>query len=540
MTILGGKLGRLFKIWYAIFVVGALALLALGRVNDGNVLIMSFEGDALHMALISLRMAAGEIPHLDFQTPLGAMAFLPIKAMLDIGYGIGLAFAYAPVMLGIICLPALYWIGISRFSALGALVYAIVFLVLLMTYLHGGTAPTVAASMYYNNWCWAIAMLVVATAILPGPESHLARVFEGLILGAGFGFLALTKATYAVFLLPAVVLALVIIRDWLRLGYGFVFGVLFLALVTLPLGGIDYWIAYVNDLQTVMNSSVRQRPGLDLAGLLVSPQHIAGVIALLAAVVFLRQARKSGEGLVLLVLGAGWVLITHQNWQNDPHWMAFSGLLLFAIAQDVTLYNRLGWPLKEALRTVAVGLIFIGLPMTYAQTASVLVHNGLRGNDFAPALIGVRNQGLRFQLTDTSVLQVKTPNPVLATPVAKPTVLGAETLPECGKENGLIAALQETGRRLDMMPETFGKSAVYADWVNAVWLFSNLEPVKGGAPWYYGGTPGFENADYLVVPLCPMGPPIRRIILAEIASDPALNFSEVGRDNLFILLARQR
>ncbi|MCP5086824.1 MAG: hypothetical protein GY952_08495 [Rhodobacteraceae bacterium] len=533
-------MSRISSLRYVFFLIGVFFLLALGRLNAGHVLIMSFDGDALHMAQIVFRMADGEIPHLDFQTPLGAMAFLPITFFLGLGHDLGSAFAFAPVLIGSICLPVLYWIGKTRFGNFGALAYAIVFMSFLLSYLHGGLKPTVAASMYYNNWCWAVSMLVAALVILPGPDTRSARILEAGMLGFGLGFLVLTKATYAVFLLPGVVLALAGKQDWLRLGAGVISGVGFLAAFTLPLGGVDYWVGYVADLQAIMGSEVRQKPGIDLSGLLISPQFVAGSLGLMSAVVFLRQARLSHQGLTFLVFGAGWVLISYQNWQNDPHWIVLAGLLLLPVSHEISLFNRFGWPLKTAVQMVAVGLLFTGLPLTYAQLQSLLVHSGLSETGFAPAMTHRQAGDLWFREKDVSGLQVKLPNPVLAGPAAKPTILAGETLPECANANGLVAALKETGRRMDEIPETHSKQALYTDWVNAVWLFSKIEPLAHGAPWYYGGNPGFENADYLIVPLCPMGLPIRRIILEQVATDPNLKFGEVFRDDLFILLARRR
>jgi len=69
---------NIFGYIYGLFLVGLFAILVQMRLNDGAVLILSFDGDALHMAQIVLRMAEGQIPHQDFVTPLGLMAFLPI------------------------------------------------------------------------------------------------------------------------------------------------------------------------------------------------------------------------------------------------------------------------------------------------------------------------------------------------------------------------------------------------------------------------------------------------------------------------------
>lgn len=527
---------QLFWFWYALFLIGLLAVLAMMRANSGAVLIMSFDGDAIHMAQIVLRMQAGEVPHLDFLTPLGAMAFLPIVWLMDVGFGVGGAFAYAPVMIALFMLPALYWVGLSRFSPSGALALGTVFLVQMLALVHGGTAPTVTASMYYNNWCWAVAALVVALVVVPSRVTNRwTFLAEPLILGVGVGFLLLTKATFAVFLLPAVVIALLVGRQFKMLALSVSWSLVFLACITLPLGGPAYWQGYVHDLMFVAHSAARGQPGASLALMLLSPAQLVGGLAVLAGIVFLRQARKSETALVILALAAGWMLITHQNWQNDPHWLIPAGVLLLALARDVELYNRFGWPLKRALQIVSVMLMALGTPLLVTQVQSLLIHNSLRPDRFASVFKAHANSDLRFRSAIGGDFRIDQPFAALGSTGAKPTVFAGETLPDCQKSTGLVAELVETGKRLDQVPQTKGAQILYADWINGLWLFSATAPLKGGAPWYYGGTPGFAEVGYLVVPLCPMGQDVRRMVLTEIEQDPALSFTEVSRNDLFIL-----
>jgi len=106
------KVRQIFDFWYALFLFGILALLSLARVNDGSVLILSFDGDAVHMAQVVTRILGGEIPHQDFHTPLGVMAFLPIVFLMELGAGLGSAFGYAPVLIALLSLPAVHWVGL--------------------------------------------------------------------------------------------------------------------------------------------------------------------------------------------------------------------------------------------------------------------------------------------------------------------------------------------------------------------------------------------------------------------------------------------
>jgi len=262
----------------------------------------------------------------------------------------------------------------------------------------------------------------------------------------------------------------------------------------------------------------------------------------LSAVVFLRQARCRTDGLVVLLLAGGWVLITYQNWQSDPHWTVIAGLILFPLSRDIELYNQFGWPLKKALRFVAVGLLTVGLPLSYAQIMSVVVHKGLDSDRFEIAFKPSLNAGLWFEKPGAGRIKATVDNPSLGgqTDKASETKLGTEVLAECRSPDGLLASLKAIGAGLDQLEYTAGKTALFADWGNGLWLFSNVKPLPGGAPWYYGGAPGFENAELVVVPLCPALLQNRRLILDEINKDPTLNFREVMRNKLFILLEKTR
>lgn len=527
---------QIFGFWYALYLLFSLSLLALARSNDGAVLFLSFNGDAIHMAQIVARMADGQIPHSDFVTPLGAMAFLPIVWLYKLGAGLGMAFAYAPVLIGIVLAPMIYWVGLTRLSPSGALAFGALVLVTLLAFVHGGTDATVAASMYYNNWCWAVAAVVVVMVALPNTRGEQGtRIVEPLILGLCVGFLILTKATFAVFLISAIVVALVMSKQSVLLLKGVGVALVMLIIVTLPFGVLTYWQGYVQDLLFVSQSVARAKPGDALAVLVLRPEQIVGVIGLIVGFVLLRQARLAAESLVFLLLAAGWILISHQNWQNDPHWLVVAGLILIGMSREVVLYNRFGWPVQTALRTVAVVLMAAGAPLWVTQAQSLMVHNGLNKAGFSAAFSNSRHADLQFRAVTDGSYTVTTPHLALVAKTQEPTVFEGITLPTCQKSNGLVAELVQTGQVLDTLPQMAGAQVLYADWVNALWLFSDAAPLQGGAPWYYGGTTGFENAEYLVVPKCPMGQAVRGLILNAISAEDGLTAVLDAETPLFYL-----
>ena len=349
------------------------------------------------------------------------------------------------------------------------------------------------------------------------------------------GFLILTKATFAVFLLPVVLIALILTRRFRLLGLGVGVAVLFLIAVTVQFGLISYWQGYVQDLLFVSQSAARAKPGDGLAIMMFRPVQIVGVFALVAGFVLLRQARLSTGSLVFLLLGAGWILISHQNWQNDPHWLIIAGLILIGMSSEVVIYNRFGWPVQTALRTVA-GIFFVaGLPLLVTQAQSLLVHNGLNSASFSAAFLDDYGKDLKFRRVLGGPYSVSVAHPALVSEPIEPVVFEGVSLPNCQKSDGLVAELVQTGAALDTYEQTAGAQVLYADWVNALWLFSKTKSLQGGAPWYYGGTPGFENAQYLVVPKCPMGQAVRALILDAITKDETLNVVLEEETPLFML-----
>ena len=74
-----------------LLVVAVLGGFALAK---GAFLVGKHEGDTLHLVDMVLRMGlAGQVPHLDFMTPIGIGATWPIAAFVAAGFGVGHAFS---------------------------------------------------------------------------------------------------------------------------------------------------------------------------------------------------------------------------------------------------------------------------------------------------------------------------------------------------------------------------------------------------------------------------------------------------------------
>lgn len=539
-----GKTNRVALAAFLIAVAGALAAVTLAK---GGFFIAKHEGDTLHLTQMVLRMAAGEWPHLDFQTPIGVLAMAPIALMVKLGWGIGQALLLSQVLVALVLLPAIWWVSVSRFTPGWGALFGGFSLVLILALVHGETQFSVSFSMHYNRWAWALAYLAIALAVLPerGPKSAVA---DGLVIGLALAGLVVLKVTYAVAFLPPVLVALLMARAWRVIGVAVLAGLALAGALTLAAGTPMFWLAYLRDLATVAGSEVRAQPGLAWSAILSAPAYLGANLVALAGVILLRQAGRLREGLVLLLLLPGFAYVTYQNFGNDPQWLGLAGLVLIMLEPAREIRNGLGWNLGKGLGLVAVALLAFAAPSALNLAYSPFRHLKLAAEDYTPILPGsgvhedLYTVALRAERVDAKVALdgPGTAFAAYADPEAREDMVAefrGETLPVCGLELGMVAWFRAISDDLIASGLAEGKSAFVADILSSYWLYGAFEPLAHGAPWYYGGLPGFENADYLLVPLCPMSQKVRAQVLdAVVESGAALD--EVRRTETYILFAK--
>ncbi len=529
----------------ALFLVLVLAIQAGLMLGKGVLLIDAHEGDALHLIQIILRMSAGQWPHLDFTTPIGLLAFVPVSWLVSLGLGVGHAIMGGALLVAALMLPAIWWAAWSRMPTLPALLFGAFVVILITALVYGGGTPAASISMYYNRWAWAAAAIIVMLTVLP-PERY-SQTLDGLFLGLCLSFLALSKITFLVAFLPGVLLALVLRRQWRALAVGLITGAAVAGIVTLA-AGPGFWMAYVNDLRLVASSGIRPQPGESLSVLLIGPSFLAANLVLLLAIILLRQAGRMVEGVVLLLYAPAFVYVTWQNWGNDPKWLFLLALLLLVLRPDRHVNNGLGWDVGRSMGVLALVATALIFPTLYNLTFSDLRHARLSSDGFVQVLKGDRNNDLamkRARMFDPAGrTELTMSDPAILAQVEKTRKrprdqLFGQPLPRCKLEMGLLAVLQQMARDLDRIPATAGKTVFATDTFSNLWLFGATRPLPGGAPWYYGGDAGMSSADFILVPLCPLTPRARSLALQRI-SDQAdrLNLREVTRNDLFILLRR--
>lgn len=523
-------------------------LLILGGVliaKDG-LYIAKHEGDTLHLMQIVFRMASGEWPHLDFMTPIGALATAPIVFFVDQGFGIGHAIIYSQVLMAAALLPAAWWIGTSRLGPWLAYFFGAVILVLALALVHGEANSSVSVSMHYNRWAWALAFIAIAIALLP-PVHRNSPLVDGVLLGMSLASLAMIKVTYfAAFAIP-ILLALVLRRHFKTLLVSIVVGLIALAIITV-FAGVEFWRAYFIDLLRVALSDVRPNPGRPFGAVIGAPLYLGGSLVAIGSVIALRQAGEDVGGVVLLLLAPAFFYVTYQNFGNDPQWLLLLAVLVLAFRPAAGVVNNFGWDMRSTLGILGAITLAFSAPSFLNLAYSPFRHLAADAESYSPML---PRGGVHADLYTKTVRAYRADGKIaldepgggleayvdLAERDEIGTLLG-ETLPRCELQLGLTAWFTAIVTDLEEFGHADGSRIFAADLFSSHWLFGDLEPLENGAPWFYGGLPGFKSADYVLVPLCPVSIEVRSKILKLIEDAPDVALTEVRRTPLYILLEK--
>ncbi|MCF2869777.1 hypothetical protein L0664_01740 [Octadecabacter sp. G9-8] len=527
------------------FLCAVLVAMAGAAVLKGGLYVGKHEGDTLHLMEIVLRMAQGQTPHLDFMTPIGALAFWPIAMLVKAGLGIGMAIIWAQTITALIFLPIIVWIARNRLSPWVAALFGLCVIVLLLALVHGEAKRSVSISMHYNRLAWAAAFVAIVAAIVP-PRTPTSGNVDGVIVGAMMVVMAMIKVTYFVpFALP-VALALFMTGQRRTLCVAVLTGLVLMAGITL-LTGVDYWTAYARDLIVVATSEGRSAPGEPLVAIMGSPAYLGGSFLAVGAVILLRQGAAHTGGLILLLLLPGFFYVTYQNFGNDPQWLMLLGVLVLALRDDVMVAaNKMGWDIRAALGYVAAMALALTSPSFFNLAYSPFRHFQTDVTSYSPILprderhADLQGFTIRLERVDARVAlggQVAGLTPsVDRDPVVE---FRGEIYPPCGIELGLARYIDTMVRDLETAGYADGTSVFVADLFSSHWMFGSFEPMDGGAPWYYGGLPGLRDADYVLVPFCPMSTLVQTKVF-EIMDEAEVPLSEIRRTGLYILYSIDR
>ena len=468
-------------------------------------LITQYDGDALHLLDITMRMASGEAIHADFMTPIGALAFWPMVIFLSYGWPAGVAFGLGQALFAAFFALLLWRAAGSRLPPATGYVFAALCMGLVLSLTHGPDGG-LAVSMHYNRWGWALAFVAILLVLLPDRGEPRVAI-DGLCVAVCVTGLVLLKATYAVAVAPALIAAALLCGRGALLGAGMLAGVVLAAVLSLVLGPA-HWLDYAANLVEVSGSALRPSPGVSLADLLVSPTYLPGAIVAIAAVIAVRRAGYVGEGLSILLLFGAFVYITWQNFGNDPVWLILLASILMAFRSSGENSG-----LRQVLGGLGLAAAMLVAPLALNHLVSPLRHLFEPPTRFVEIVPGSHVM-LPKRPAELIRGRVKLNTPgeifdVVPDPDAdeRPLAVASVPLPSCQVTTGIPSAISAIVQDIRGRPSVF-----VADILGSHWLYG-LEPLNGGAPWNYGDLSGIESAEFIVVPLCPVSENVRRALV---------------------------
>ena len=498
----------------AVLMVGIVVASALAVPLKGGLHITHFDGDALHLADILGRMRAGAVPHIDFMTPVGGLAFAPFAIFARAGFDLGLSFALGQVLFAAAAGIWIFRAAVTRLPPVTGYAFVAMSMLVLMSLSHGSTG-SLAISMHYNRWAWVVSFAVILFALLPH-RLGARPLLDGAFIGAGMASLVLLKITYFAAFAPVIAVVLLLRREMLMLFAALIVGLLAAAVLWVVLGHA-YWMGYLSDLRTVAASELRAAPGLSLPDLIVSPPYLPGTVLAVGSAILLRRAGQQSLGLGILLLFPAFTYVTWQNFGNDSIWLILLAVILMAVRPEP---DGKGDIIRRAIGVAGVAVL--AAPMALTHGLSVPRHLALPTSTHVPLI--TEDDGMFMPRLPAELIRSRqklnaagqmfdiVPDP---RPSSAPSGFAGAELPDCQVTTGMPSVLRALAA--DIGAED--GPVLVADLIGAHWLYG-LDPLPGGAPWNYGSLSGIDAAKHLVVPLCPISLAARRAILDAMGPDP--------------------
>lgn len=482
------------------------------------------EGDSYHLLDILIRMSDGAVPHLDFVTPLGALAFWPIHWFMEAGFSAGRAMILAQLAVALGLFPIVLYAAISRLTFGLAVFFGCVTLGHIVALSYGTPNSGVGISMHYNRWAWSVAFTMLLLVLVPG-RGRAVPLVDGALVGLLCAVLLLLKATYFVALLPVAALGLAGLHGVRGVAAAVVAGAT-VALVVTALHGFGFWLAYLADLRLVAGNQIRPFVGTTFDQILAGPAYIGATLVGILTALVIRATRPGAVGAAVLLMVPGFLYITYQNFGNDPQWLLFIPVLLLALRPEAGEAQLLRFDARPVAHVTAIAAFALIFPSLFNIALSPVKHASFDQARFLPMLpeeVGHQDVFIRkdraYMMT-AQVFRDQEPGPwsVYEAEVGRApvTTFGGINFPHCEFMAGSRAMLETLGADLAAAGIPEGSRLFTADLLSAYRFFAPVDAPEGSAPWYYGGLTGLENTDYVMVPKCAFTTAVRNIVLAEL------------------------
>lgn len=541
----GAFLRTLLWLWALALGLGAVAIL------PGHVFTAEMEHDVLHLIDGARRIALGQVPHLDFSTPLGALSLAPIAwAQAAAGSGWAMALLWTDMGVALLIAPLLAWGAATRLGARPAIwlgVYA-VFLAQAQTWRVNEEGLSLAMS--YNRWAWALLLALAPLLIAPMARradgttrgGRAVDAVDAAVIGLGGAALFWMKITFAGGLfLPWAAWALLGGRRRAAMGSALVGAAAVLAggmiVAGGPVAGISLLGAYFSDLAAVAGSTIRPAPGASPVHVLSAPNHAPLTLGAILAALLLLKAGERAAGVAICAALAGTTLIAWQNFANDQlGFFAIAAVVAAAIPRIAAAAPELkaaGAPAPLLLRIFVIAAFFAGMQQVLYLNRSISagwrVTEAQADAPYAAAgapemLIPAETKGVsgrvalapRRSSEALAAAAASGPRRAQIASLMGPRELMGRSFPDCSLLSGDSLMLGKLQAAFAARPDLQGRTVLMADVVNSAWMLLGAPPQRGVQIWHYQPHAGeIAAADLLIVPNCPISTLSRNMILDE-------------------------
>ncbi len=258
------------------------------------------------------RIAHGQMPHVDFSTPVGALAYwLPYLGFTIVGGYAGAIEVASLLLAAIVVSFAALLLWQRAASAMALLILATTACIIVVPLAPGWIPQEVSHAMHYNRWSWGVILTLFLLGLPPAPDTKPGLV-RGLIVAMLLSALFFIKITYfaigSVYLLLLLSYADVRRRDAIVAitGVG-----LILTVCVVATGSMLFH--YFSDIAQALAVDVAVRDSYLTIAMTNRHSLILLILAIYAAV--LKANLRWQDFLIVGYIGASGLAIVDQNFQ---------------------------------------------------------------------------------------------------------------------------------------------------------------------------------------------------------------------------------
>lgn len=321
-----------------------------------------------------IHLKHGQLPHLDFGTPVGCLYYFiqylptliaPLSARTAI---------WSNLIVAVVAFSFTAWIAYGRLPAwLAAVTSLYTGLVALSTRQLGEKLIIVTNNASYNRWSWAMLAVSALLLALPHPRAtQRTTVIEGSVVGLLLAALFMIKITYFVAGVGLLILALVTVRRTTPFRFGAAAAIVLivvLASVQISTGMISAYLAEMRATVAVQPTKLRLASAFNLA-LAFAP---GGLVVVLLALWAPRRPSKRWSTLspillALAIFAMGWAVAIQNHPEPENPMLPIAALVAWYGGRSfdddetgTTLVPDSDGQLLVLLRRLASPLVIIGV-----------------------------------------------------------------------------------------------------------------------------------------------------------------------------------